>query len=272
MGDEDPEPVGGAAPSLEARLGWLGIAFSALYLASVYLKWPIFRRGVTVGDVLDVLTPVVLIFLYTLAGRALLTVPPEDRPASSRVAPPSVRLLLGFGAFALVLGHGIHVGANSIHDALDRARISDPDGLANWWDERVSHYFIDSAKLALCVGLTALERRARAIPQRRTRGRSSSLLFGAGAVAYGFIYFAAAVEGGTYPLLLPFCAGYLLWALLRGHANRRGAGAPSGSAVQRFFAAGAAVSLVFFAAWGVWHRGLPEFSASGLIPAPDRHP
>jgi hypothetical protein len=253
MGHEDPEPVAprAAAATLESRLGWLGVAFLSLYMGSVYIKVPFARAGVTVGDLIDIATPMILIFLYALAGRALGT----DTTSPRRRAGP--RMLLILGGFALVLGHGMHVAANSIHDAIDRTQIPDPYGLINWWDERVSHFTIDSSKIALCIGLTALEGR----PQRAGRSRGESMpalgFLALGALAYGFITFAAGVEGQTVALLLPFCVLYAVWSLTRGRPF---------PPVRRFYTLGAIVSIALFAVWGVWHHGFPEFSAVGLIP------
>jgi len=252
MGHEDPEPVTprAAAAELESRLGWLGVAFLSLYLGSVYIKVPFARAGVTVGDLIDIAIPMILIFLYALVGRAL------GAGARSQHGRSGPRLLLILGGFALVLGHGMHVAANSIHDAIDRARITDPYGLINWWDERVSHFTIDSSKIALCVGLTALEGR----PQQ---ARMPALGFLAlGALAYGFITFAAGVEGQTVALLLPFCVLYLVWSLTRGRPF---------PPVRRFYTLGAVVSIALFTVWGVWHHGFPEFSAVGLIPSSIPH-
>lgn len=257
MGRENPEPVTRRAPPVEATLGWLGIAFAALYLASVYIKTPILRPGLTVGDLIDVATPFVLVFLYARVGQALWLGSPGHRPGSPRALLFGPRMLLTAGGFALVLGHGMHVAANSIHDAIARARLSDPFGLVNWWDERVSHYIIDSSKVVICAALTLLESRSHATSEARSTRGSRPVLLMIGAVSYGFIYFAAGVEGRTVPLLFPFCAAYLVWALTRGR--------PLGP-VRRFFGMGAAVSILLFAIWGVWHRGFPEFSAVGMIP------
>jgi hypothetical protein len=254
MGHEDPEPVTrpAAAAQLESRLGWLGVAFLSLYLGSVYIKAPFARPGVTVGDLIDIAIPMVLIFLYALVGRALGAV---TMPSHGRSAP---RMLLILGGFALVLGHGMHVAANSIHDAIDRARITDPYGLVNWWDERVSHFAIDFSKIALCVGLTALEGRSHEAGPFSKQGRMPAPGFLAlGALAYGFITFAAGVEGQTVALLLPFCVLYPIWSLTRGRPF---------PPVRRFYTLGAVVSIALFTVWGVWHHGFPEFSAVGLIP------
>ncbi|HEY2924326.1 MAG TPA: hypothetical protein VGJ98_05100 [Candidatus Eisenbacteria bacterium] len=268
MGDKDPEPLSrrAAPPPLSARLGWLGIAFAGLYLGSVYIKTPFLRAGITVGDAIDAATPLVLVYLYALVLRGITVSAAETSAGPARDFRMGRHLLLTLGGFALVLGHGIHVAANSIHDAVARSGIADPYGLIEWWDERVSHVAIDGSKVAICAGLTALESRwyaARGSPPggaEKAPGpgpRAGARLLAFGAASYGFIYFAAGVEGRTTPLLLPFCAAYLVWSL-----RQRRPFQP----VRRFYTLGALVSVLLFAVWGVWHRGFPEFSAVGLIP------
>jgi len=249
MGHEAPEPVAiprwrAAPPSLATRLGWLGIASAGLDLLAVYWKTPVIRPGVTTGDLVDIATPVVLVLFYALVLRALGVVP--ARP----------RLLFAMGGFGLLIGHGIHVAANSIHDAIVRAGVPDPGGLVNWWDEHVSHVTVHGSKALLCVALTALEAgRPAAAP-----ARGSALLW-IGALAYGFITFTEGVEGQTVPLLLPFVVLYLAWSVGRGRPL-----AP----VRRFYTLAALVSILLFAYWGIGHHGFPEFSQVGLIPQP--HP
>jgi hypothetical protein len=257
MGDENPEPVvrRKAPPPLSTRLGWLGVAFAVLYLSSVYAKFPAVRPGVTVGDLIDIATPVILLVLYALAGRGI-----GSAGAGSGALRLLPRLLIMLGGFALVMGHGMHVAANSIHDAIDQMRIQDPHGLVNWWDERVSHFAIDSSKVAICVGLTALEARASQTGEVGAGGvwdKGAPWIFPLGAMAYGFITFAAGIEGQTFALLLPFSVAYAIWSLRNAQPFQP---------VRRFYTLGALVSILLFTVWGVWHRGFPEFSAVGLIP------
>jgi len=268
MGREDPEPVAPPAagrasmipswrsspPPLAVRLGWLGIASAALDLGSVTIKAPAVRPGVTWGDMIEIATPVILVFLYALVLRALRVIPAMEAPRPARPSGPAARLLVTMGGFGLVLGQGMHVAANSIHDAITRAGTPDPMGLANWWDEHLSHFTIHGSKAAICIGLTAVES-AGGAPKSATS--SARGLFTAGVLAYGFIVFCEGVEGQTVPFVLPFCAAYLLWSL------RKGRPFPP---VRRFFTLGALVSILFFAVWGIWHRGFPEFSTLGLIP------
>jgi hypothetical protein len=256
MGSEGPGPVTSwraSPPSIFTRLGWLGIASAGLDLGSVYIKAPVLRPGVTWGDLIDIATPAILVLLYAIVLRALRVIPQGDTPRPARPPSPAPRLLVTLGGLGIILGHGIHVAANSIHDAITRAGTPDPLGLVNWWDEHVSHFTIHGSKAALCVGLSALESRNAATPAA-SRG---SGLFAAGVLAYGFITFAEGVEGQTVPLVLPFCLAYLAWSL--------GKGRPF-PPVRRFYTLGALVSIALFAVWGVWHRGFPEFSTVGLIP------
>jgi hypothetical protein len=274
MGSEDTEPLAPAdgaraslipswrasPPPLVTRLGWLGIASAGLDLASVYIKAPAVRPGVTWGDLIDIATPVILVSLYALVLRALRVIPAKEAPRPARPSGPGSRLLVTLGGFGLVLGHGIHVAANSIHDAITRAGTPDPLGLVNWWDEHLSHFTIHGSKTAICVGLTALESgsgAARGDPASKAAPGTSSGLFAAGAAAYGFITFAEGVEGQTVPLLLPFCVAYLAWSLVKGRPF---------PPVRRFFTLGALVSILLFAFWGIGHHGFPEFSTVGLIP------
>src|SRR5207249_5763441 len=142
---------------------------------------PVLRPGLTLGDFIDVATPFILVFLYTLVGRALFVGSRGARPDSSGAPDLGPRMLLILGGFALVLGHGMHVAANSIHDAITRARVPDPFGLVNWWDERVSHTIIDSSKVVICAALTLLDPRSHAYSEAAP-GESRTVLLMTGAV------------------------------------------------------------------------------------------
>ncbi len=78
-----------------------------------------------------------------------------------------------------------------------------------------------------------------------------------GALAYGFIYFATGVEGQTVPLALPFSLAYAVWSLARRRSES--------GAVRAFYTIAALTSILLFLVWGVWHRGFPEFSRTGLL-------
>lgn len=238
-------PVAVRRAPLTARLAWLGILTALVDLGSAYVKVPLAPRGVTAGDLIQLLGTFPLLALY--AGIALDL--HARHPAGARIA--SVLFIAGV---VNALGTGVHVAANSIHDMLDHTGIGDPWGLAYFWDEHLGHYMPDASRAAFAVALTALESKA---PGATWSGTNRAPLV-LGALAYGFIYFATGVEGQTVPLALPFSLGYAVWSLVR---RRSGAGGP----VRAFYTIAAVTSILLFLTWGVWHHGFPEFSRTGLL-------
>jgi len=222
----------------------------------VLVKAPFAWRGVTWGDAIEVVGVYVVLALY-------------GSIAADASAPR--RAILGFAAISYALGHGIHVAANSASDMLAATGGIDPWGVVTLWDERIGHYLVDAGRVAFAISLTWMELRAAsgasapggAGPRAASSG-SSRWLIGAGAVAYGFIYFGTAVEGQTAPLALPFCATYAAWSAW----NARRApheGARAGTVIRTFYSIAAWVALLFFAIWGVLQRGLPEFTKAGIL-------
>jgi hypothetical protein len=129
----------------------------------------------------------------------------------------------------------------------------------------MGHVPADAARILFVVALLALER-DRAGGLRAGPGSpppampgAHRLLHVAGALAYGFIYFATAVEGQTVFLALPFCVALAIHGL----ASR--ATSAGRAPVRAFFVASAFVSLLLFAIWGVWQRGFPEFTRAGIL-------
>jgi hypothetical protein len=232
----------------------------------VLVKAPFVWRGVTWGDAIEIAGVYVVLALYSW-------VRPVPIPGGTRAA------LLAFAGISYALGHGIHVAANSVHDMLAATHRADSWGLVTLWDERIGHYLVDVGRVAFAIGLTWAEADARGPARldrpdradRADRGVRSTEPIGpgrwivfSGAIAYGFIYFATAVEGQTAPLALPFCAAFAAW----GTWSARHAGRRTGSAdapVRRFFTVAAWTALLFFAIWGAVQRGLPEFTKVGIL-------
>ena len=163
--------------------------------------------------------------------------------------------VLPAAAITYAFGRGIHDAANSIHDGMGRGVSQALLSLAYLWDEHLGHSLVDFARVLFVIGITTLE-----LPEVRTSragGGAGRIFIALGAAAYGFIYFATAVEGQTVPLALAFTTAYAIWGVVR---NRRGP-----ALVRGFFTAASLVSLLLFLVWGVWHRGFPEFSRSGLL-------
>lgn len=229
--------------SLTARLAWLGILSALVDLGSAYVKVPLAPRGVTAGDLIQLLGTFPLLALYGSIALDLHT----------RHASPRLALLLFVAGITFALGSGVHVAANSIHDMLDHMKLGDPWGLAYFWDEHLGHYMVDASRAAFAVGLTALESQS---PRAAEEGAPWPLPLGA--LAYGFIYFATGVEGQTVPLALGVSIGFAMGSLARG-------GMRTDRPVRTFYAVAAITSIVLFLIWGIWHRGFPEFSRTGLL-------
>jgi hypothetical protein len=238
-------PVAVRSAPLPARLAWLGILTALVDLGSAYVKVPLPPRGVTAGDLIQLLGTFPLLALYAWIALDLHA----RHPAGARNA--SVFFIAGV---AYALGFGVHVAANSIHDMLDHTGLGDPWGLAYFWDEHLGHYMVDASRVAFAVLLTAWESKAKGAAWDGT-GRVALVL---GGLAYGFIYFATGVEGQTVPLALPFSLAYAVWSLAR---RRPGGTGP----VRVFYTIAALTSILLFLVWGVWHRGFPEFSRTGLL-------
>ena len=137
----------GAVRPLAARLAWLGILSALLDVGSAYIKIPLAPRGVTAGDLIQLLGTLPLLALYASIALDL----------HARHPSPRLAFLLFVAGVTCALGSGIHVAANSIHDMLDHTKLGDPWGLAYFWDEHLGHYMVDASRAAFAVGLTALE-------------------------------------------------------------------------------------------------------------------
>ncbi|HET9252421.1 MAG TPA: hypothetical protein VFP58_09905 [Candidatus Eisenbacteria bacterium] len=224
------------------------------------LKTGAYPRGVTWGDVIEIAGVFLVLGLYAWVAAALVSPPWGARGSTG---PVSVLFLLAFTSYAL--GHGIHVAANSIHDTMLATDARDAWGLATFWDEWMGHVPVDLARILFVMALLLLERkraaewRAAAPDAAASMPGSLRVLHIAGALTYGFIYFATAVEGQTVLLALPFCAALAV----HGFAAR--SVPPASAPVRTFFTAAALVSLLLFAIWGVWQRGFPEFTRAGVL-------
>ena len=233
------------------------------------MKTPVAWRGVTWGDAIEIAGVYVVLALYAWVRSRTIS---GANVGAGRVG-GRLAALLGFAATSYALGHGVHVAANSAHDMMAATGGADPWGLVQLWDEGIGHYLVDVGRIAFAVGLTWAESGAggvawlgRSDQTSERTANSSGWLAASGAVAYGFIYFATAVEGQTAPIALPFSAAFAAWSAWS--ARRAGARASThaGAApIRRFFTIAAWVALLFFAIWGATQGGLPEFTKVGIL-------
>jgi hypothetical protein len=199
----------------------------------------------TIGEILDLLTPVILIPLGWLAFRAAA---PES---------PSTRQVLVFvGVAALLIeGQAMHLAANAIGHYVVAGE-GDLARLTHDLDETLSHFIWHAGIIALAV---LIAWRARHAPTSPTSVRAGIMIAGA-ALLYGATYFLMVIEGGTALLGLP--AAVAIGGIGAWVAGRRIMGRP-GMAVFILGSIFAVALMVVWAAMNGWT--LPEFSEVGLL-------
>jgi hypothetical protein len=175
--------------------------------------------GTRWADWVDLLVP------YVVVGAAALTL----------AAAGTDRLgwtMFALAAVAYVQGHGIHLAANSVGNAVG-------GHVAHLWDEQVSHW-IWYAGLSGMVAVLV-----RALPAMTVPAWAWLVV-----VLDGFTWFDNSVEGGTVVL------GFVVAVAVGGYAWRR----------RVLPVAGAyALSVVLLVVWGIWQGGFPQFSQLGWI-------
>ena len=220
------------------------ISFAFFVLAPAFLGLPFPGYDLMHwADVLDILTPLVLIPIYWL----LLT-------DSGRI-PRSLPVVLTFLALGALWteGQGMHLSANSISNLLGGGS-TDVHVLVHFYDEVLSHYVWHIAIVGLSILLVAV----------RANGQSTAApihwsLVIPSAVLYGFTYFAAINEGGTVPLGFPAAIVIPLALLLTRRADLRSKN------LVAFFFLGYILAVLLFTGWFAYWGGFPEFSETGII-------
>jgi hypothetical protein len=238
------------------RLSVLALVFAVLFLALYIL--PVFFRVpfppyplMSVQDAIDLLTPLVLIPICWLLFR------------SAGGGPARLVEELAFVVLAVlwVLGHGIHLSANSINnlaEGLAKSQTLDITGtsiyqLIYFFDEKLSHPLWHGGIVG--VALVLILREWRSPAGERTLWWAAVV----GGLIHGFTLFCMFLEGQSVPLGLAFTLGVTLLALIWG--RKRLARQP----LLAFFFVACLVALLFFAGWGLRWGGFPEFTEVGLI-------
>lgn len=231
------------------RLTRLTVVFALVF--AVFIVTPAFLVGpfspyplMSLGDALDLVTPLALLPLYWLLFRL-----GPDRP------PTGGQTLLFMVLAALwVEGQGLHLAGNSIA-RLTQPLADRPAGvLAHFYDEGLSHYLWHLGM----VGLSALLIHRQWGAPFAEPGPGLGLAVAAG-ILHGFNFFIAIVEAATAPLGVPFAAGVVGFTLLRGRRELRR------QPILTFFFVAYLVACVCFLGWGLYWGGLPEFSEVGFI-------
>jgi len=221
------------------------LAFAVFFLVPPFLSQPFSPYPLMkVGDVFDLLTPLILIPLYWLLYRM-------DREGAPNLSEILVFLIL---AAFWVEGQGMHLSANSIGHLLKEIKSSDAYSLTNFYDEVLSHYLWHFG----IVGLAAL------LISRQWRNRPAEKQIvlwpvGLAGIIHGFTFFLIVVEAGTAPLGVPFAILVALFGVLWGRKRLRQ------QPLLAFFFATHLVAIILFTGWAIYWGGLPQFSEVGII-------
>ena len=238
------------------KFSFLILTFAILslvfFLGLVFLRTPFSLYPLmSYQDALDLLTPFILIPIYWLMFKYASDKPPR---LAEELAFLSVTVFW-------VLGHGMHLAANSINnltEKLARSQVTDVFGtsiytLTYFYDERLSHYLWHIGILGMIGLLVYREWRSPASTQTVWW---ATLLAG---VIYGFTYFCIFLEGQTVALGLSFALIIALIMLLWGRQRL------AKQSLLAFFSTSCLLATILFIGWGLYWGGFPEFSQVGLI-------
>lgn len=205
----------------------------------------------SVQDAFDLLTPLVLIPLYWLMFRE------GGSERSSKTGEVIFMILAGLW----VLGHGMHLAANSINnlaEGLARKQVVDITAttiyeLTYFLDEYLSHYIWHFSIWGFAALLVNRE-------WKHPAGAITNwwLAIPAGMI-YGFTKFCVFLEGNTVMMSLPFAVIFTLGTLIWGRKKL------VSQPILAFFFIAFLVTTLFFIGWGLYFGGFPPFSEVGLI-------
>jgi hypothetical protein len=231
------------------RLSLLILVFSIAFL--VFIMLPPFLNQefgpyplMKIADVFDLLTPLVLIPLYWL----LFWLEGKNVPSLSENI-----CFMVFSAF-WVLGQGMHLAGNSIMHLLKGMEGTNIYNLGNFYDERLSHYLWHFGVVGLSGTLIYRQWRNPLV-----EGKATTWITVLAGILYGFTFFAMVIEGATAPVGITFTVLVVIFMVIYGRKSL--AQLP----VLYFFLVACLLALILFASWGIYWKGLPEFSEVGII-------
>lgn len=199
---------------------------------------------ITVSNVIDLLTPLVLMPLYYL----LLYFGSSEKPNLRSMI---VFMILGA---VWVEGQGMHLAANSIGHWIAEAMGDEINQVTHFYDEVLSHYLWHFGVVALSAQL--IYRQWRYPLSNQPPGLIQELTAG---ILYGLTIAIMGLEGGTVPLMFPFSILAVLLCILWGRGNFRQ------QKLITFFLIGYGISTLVFIIWGLIYGGFPQPSELGII-------
>ncbi len=191
------------------------------------------------GDVLDLLTPLVLIPLYWL----LFWIGRDEGPGKTESV---VFMIL---AALWVEGQGMHLAANSIGHLLSNFVGTDAETLTHFYDEELSHYMWHLGLIGLSALLIWRQWRFPFIGER-----SSLWIEGISGLLYGFTFFLIIVEGQTAIIGLPFAVIVTIAGLIWGRRYLKH------QPLLAFFWIGYLIAALLTLGWWIYWGDLLEFS------------
>ncbi len=224
---------------------FFSVAFALLLLSPTFLSkqfgpFPLMK----VGDVTDILTPLILIPLYWLLYRV------NDKKIPGLVENIAFLIL----SAAWVEGHGMHLSANSIGNLMKNLNGGSVQELTNFYDEVLGHYLWHTGVMGLSALLIF-----RQWQQPFVREQSGLILECVAGIIYGFTYFAIVIEGNTALLGVLFAVLVTLFGLTFGRKHLRQ------QPILTFFLVAYLMATLLFLGWAIRWGGLPEFSKIGII-------
>jgi hypothetical protein len=231
------------------RLSFLILVFAILFavffmapplLSQQFRPYPLMK----IGDVFDVLTPLVLLPFYWLLYRLS-----EEK----KITPSGIVLFVILAAL-WVEGQGMHLSANSIGHLLKETEGGDAYMLTLFYDEVLSHYLWHGG----IAGLSALLLwRQWHNPFGEERAWMWLLILAG--VIYGFTFFVIVIEAGTAPLGVSFAVLVTVLGWILGWKKM-----PQ-QPLLTFFLVSYSIATIFFIGWAIYWGGLPELSQVGII-------
>lgn len=222
--------------------------YAFFHIVPVFVEFEI-KNKLLLGDILDILTPFIVLFLVFKLYHIL--------KSNSSVKLPAVIILI-FGAIIFVEGHGMHLAANAIfrHISSYAAQNTPIYALTYFFDETLGHIFWDSGIIILSAGIILIGTDVAA-----NHHFKPGFVF-PGSLLYGFTYFVNGVEGQTVVFTLPMALIIPAAIFLYGRTKQTKI---TKNPVLCFFACAYLVALILFIIWGILQEGFPEFSAVGWI-------
>jgi len=230
------------------------LSYALLHILPPYLTYEI-KYLLTVGDVFDILTPIIILLLVY---RIYLHIEAEIPNGSKRFNQVTIMTALILGGVFFVEGHGMHLSANAISRHLSSNELSPLYSLTYFFDETLGHIFWDGGIIILSIGLVIL---ASANQQTKILSINHALIIPASAL-YGFTYFVNAVEGQTVIFTLPLAVMIPLFIC---ELEKLKLKFILSNPVLSFFASGYLFAACLFTVWGAWRNGFPQFSDLGWV-------